>query len=75
MGGAFHGALTIPIGFALNPRKYVSNLAQTVESAGATIYGDTPAPRLHLHACSLAFTHPSDGRWMAFESPVPFVLP
>ena len=42
---------------------------------GDPLYGDTPASRLHLHACSLAFTHPSDGRWMAFESAVPFVLP
>jgi 23S rRNA-/tRNA-specific pseudouridylate synthase len=30
---------------------------------------------LHLHACGLEFSHPSDGRWMHFDSPVPFVLP
>lgn len=41
-GGGFYGAITTPIGFALNPRKYVSNLAQTAESVGATVYGDTP---------------------------------
>lgn len=41
-GGAFHGALTIPIGFALNPRKYVSNLAESAENVGAAIHGDTP---------------------------------
>jgi len=42
---------------------------------GDPLYGETPAARLHLHACALAFSHPSDGRWMAFESAVPFVLP
>ncbi|WP_415399616.1 RluA family pseudouridine synthase [Synechococcus sp. W4D4] len=42
---------------------------------GDPLYGVMPAPRLHLHACSLGFSHPGDGRWMAFESSVPFALP
>ncbi|MFY0616190.1 NAD(P)/FAD-dependent oxidoreductase [Shimia sp.] len=52
-GGAFHGALTKPIGFALNPAKYVSNLAQYCETAGAVIYGDTPVTQ----------TEHIDGHW------------
>ena len=28
MGGSFHGAMTIPVGFALNPRKYIAGLAR-----------------------------------------------
>lgn len=38
MNAGYHGALTIPIGFALNPRKYIAGLAQAAEGAGAKIY-------------------------------------
>ncbi len=41
LNGGFHGALTIPVGFALNPRKYVVGLAAAVEAAGATICENT----------------------------------
>jgi tRNA pseudouridine32 synthase / 23S rRNA pseudouridine746 synthase len=41
--------------------------------AGDALYGDvTSAPRLLLHACDLAFDHPSDGRRCSFSSPPPF---
>lgn len=36
--GGFHGALTIPIGFGLNPRKYVLGLARAAEDAGVRIF-------------------------------------
>ncbi len=42
--------------------------------AGDPIYGlkhGLPAPRLMLHAASLAFTHPATGERMRFEAPVP----
>ncbi|UOA16352.1 NAD(P)/FAD-dependent oxidoreductase [Sulfitobacter dubius] len=39
----FEGAITVPIGFGLNPRKYVTALAQAAEEAGATIYHNSPA--------------------------------
>lgn len=32
----------------------------------------TQAPRLLLHACALAFTHPATGETLAFERPAPF---
>lgn len=38
MKAGFHGAITIPVGFALNPRKYVTGLAAAAETAGAQIY-------------------------------------
>ncbi|MGR3712007.1 MAG: FAD-dependent oxidoreductase [Shimia sp.] len=38
LGGNFHGAVTFPVGFALNPRKYMSQLANAVENAGAILY-------------------------------------
>lgn len=37
----FHGALTTPIGFALNPMKYVLGLARAVGRAGGRIFGRT----------------------------------
>ncbi|MBO9395400.1 FAD-binding oxidoreductase [Shimia sp. R9_2] len=42
LGTSFHGALTLPIGFALSPRKYLRGLADAAEAAGVKIYGDTP---------------------------------
>jgi 23S rRNA pseudouridine1911/1915/1917 synthase len=42
--------------------------------AGDPIYGlkhGLPAPRLMLHAQTLAFTHPKTGERMCFEAPVP----
>ena len=41
MSGPFHGGLTIPVGFGLNPRKYISGLVNTARNAGARIYGDS----------------------------------
>ena len=46
MGGAFHGGLTIPIGFALNPKKYALGLARAAQNAGASIYGHSPATKV-----------------------------
>lgn len=37
--GPFHGAVTTPIGFALNPRKYAAGLARAARDAGAAIHG------------------------------------
>lgn len=34
----FYGAITIPIGFSLNPRKYITGLAAAAERAGAQIF-------------------------------------
>ena len=43
---------------------------------GDALYADAAtqarAPRLLLHACALAFTHPATGAAMAFESPADF---
>lgn len=38
----FAGALTIPVGFALNPLKYATGLADAVVKSGAALHGDTP---------------------------------
>jgi len=34
MAGPFHGAMTVPIGFALNPRKYVAGLYSAATALG-----------------------------------------
>ncbi len=38
----FHGALTTPIGFALNPMKYALGLAQAAVGAGVRLFGQSP---------------------------------
>ncbi|MGB3313530.1 MAG: FAD-binding oxidoreductase [Albidovulum sp.] len=42
VGAGFHGAIRFPLGFALNPLKYVLGLAQVVQEAGARIYENSP---------------------------------
>lgn len=42
MGGRFHGGLTLPIGFGLNPRKYVQGLVRAAEANGATLHDASP---------------------------------
>ncbi len=42
LGGPFHGALTIPVGFGLNPRKYLFGLADAARRAGAHLYQRSP---------------------------------
>ncbi len=41
-GPHFHGALTVPIGFALNPLKYALGLARAAEEAGARVFARSP---------------------------------
>ncbi|MDU9004222.1 NAD(P)/FAD-dependent oxidoreductase [Sedimentitalea todarodis] len=43
MNGPFHGALTIPVGFALNPRKYLFGLADAAIARGAQLFQQSPA--------------------------------
>lgn len=46
MNGPFHGGITSPIGFALNPRKYALGLADAAEAAGAVIFGESPVAQI-----------------------------
>lgn len=41
LGGPFHGALTTPLGFALNPRKFAAGLARAARDKGAVIHGQS----------------------------------
>jgi len=38
MSAEFHGALTVPVGFALNPRKYIAGLLQLALDAGVQVF-------------------------------------
>ncbi|MWD26693.1 FAD-dependent oxidoreductase [Aquicoccus sp. SCR17] len=46
LSGPFHGAMTTPLGFALNPRKYAEGLARAAHGAGATLHAETPVTRI-----------------------------
>ncbi|MDO5757363.1 MAG: FAD-binding oxidoreductase [Rhodobacterales bacterium] len=46
MNGPFHGALTTPVGFGLNPVKYVQGLAVATIAAGARICARSPVLRI-----------------------------
>lgn len=46
LGGPWHGAMTIPLGFALNPRKYHAGLAGAAQTAGARLCAHSPVTGL-----------------------------
>ena len=46
MSGPFHGAMTTPIGFALNPVKYLQGLASAARAAGVRIRAQSPVLRI-----------------------------
>ncbi len=50
LAGPFFGALTNPVGFALNPRKYLFGLARAAQSAGARLYRDSPVSEIERGA-------------------------
>lgn len=47
-GGPFYGALTVPIGFGLNPRKYLSGLVSAAQSAGVLMFAHSPATKVSV---------------------------
>ncbi|NBC97076.1 MAG: FAD-dependent oxidoreductase [Deinococcus-Thermus bacterium] len=46
----FHGAVTVPVGFALNPLKYALGLARAAEAAGVRLFGRTPVTAIEPEA-------------------------
>ncbi|SDF10124.1 NAD(P)/FAD-dependent oxidoreductase [Sulfitobacter delicatus] len=61
LNAGFHGAITVPIGFGMNPRKYVTALAKAAEEAGATIYHESAATMIERHSGGFEVTT-SSGR-------------
>ncbi|NNE53783.1 MAG: FAD-binding oxidoreductase [Sulfitobacter sp.] len=58
MNAGFEGAITVPIGFGLNPRKYINGLAEAAKSAGARIFHDTPVTGIDRLAEGFALKTP-----------------
>lgn len=58
LGGPFHGALTIPIGFGLNPRKYHTGLARAAAQAGAQLRAHSPVSRIRQTGATHRLTTP-----------------
>ena len=46
MSAGFHGGMTTPLGFGLNPRKYVSLLVDLAQRAGVSIHAPCPVSGL-----------------------------
>jgi len=53
LAGQFHGGMTTPIGFALDPGKYHAGLRDAVQAAGTAVFCRSPALTLA----------PTGGRW------------
>lgn len=59
MNGPFYGAITTPVGFALNPRKYLFGLARAAQAAGAHLFQHSAATRLTRTGGKHQITTPS----------------
>ena len=58
MQGPFHGALTIPIGFGLNPRKYAYGLLSSSVKNGSKVFANSPAINLKKISATFRLTTP-----------------
>ena len=54
-----HGAMTIPVGFAINPLKYLLGLAKAARDAGATLFGRSPVTSISLENGKHILTTPT----------------
>ena len=57
-GGQFHAAMTTPIGFALNPRKYADGLLDAAMGYGLKVYGHSPVIKIEKKSGSFRLTTP-----------------
>ena len=65
MTGPFHGALTTPLGFALNPRKYAAGMARAARDAGARIHGHSAVTRVEPATGGGHVLHTTQGKLRA----------
>ncbi|UAB88464.1 FAD-binding oxidoreductase [Ruegeria sp. SCSIO 43209] len=59
LGGAFFGGYTTPIGFALNPRKYLFGLAGAAQAKGATLFQNSPITQIKQATSGFVLTSPA----------------
>lgn len=50
-GSDFHGAVTMPLGFALNPGAYAAGLTAAAQAAGARLFAKSPAIAVRYNKC------------------------
>ena len=58
MAGTWHGALSVPLGFSLHPRKYAAGLARAAQGAGAQLHGQSRVTRIAQENGKLVLTTP-----------------
>jgi len=54
MAGPFHGGMSTPLGFGLNPRKYVAGLFNAARVAGAQFYDKSPVTQVRRDGVATA---------------------
>ncbi|KIC40708.1 FAD-dependent oxidoreductase [Ruegeria sp. ANG-R] len=59
LGGAFFGGYTSPVGFGLNPRKYLFGLAEAARSKGAKPFQNSPVTQIDKTASGYVLTSPA----------------
>ncbi|EAQ03912.1 hypothetical protein OB2597_11731 [Pseudooceanicola batsensis HTCC2597] len=58
MAGRWHGALSVPLGFSLHPRKYLQGLLAAFRRAGGEVYGQSPVLRIEAQDKGIALHTP-----------------
>ena len=51
--GPFYGAMTVPIGLALNPRKYLRGMLGEARLAGAALFSKSPVTSISRHGLGI----------------------
>ncbi len=59
MGGGFHGAMTTPVGFAINPLKYTLGLARAGTETGAHVFAHSPVQGIAKQGGNFTLTTPN----------------
>lgn len=57
MSGPFYGAMTTPIGFGLNPRKYLAGLYRAACTAGVRFFDHSPVVKVDHHGVTTSQGH------------------
>ncbi len=58
LNGPFHGGYTTPVGFGLNPRKYLFGLTQAAQAQGAVFFRNSPVLSIEKSASGFAVQTP-----------------
>ncbi|WP_425083621.1 NAD(P)/FAD-dependent oxidoreductase [Ruegeria profundi] len=58
LNGPFHGGYTTPVGFGLNPRKYLFGLTQAARAQGAVFFQNSPVLSIEKTASGFAVQTP-----------------